>query len=128
MESDPDWAEKFPTTSDGHVVVLWPGENVEDYLLQSGGMKFDLAFVDGPVDSRVPCVQRLFSHSPMIVFHDSLTRCYGWGRLVISEGWSRVDFIHSPPATSVLVKEPCCVSLIQDFCDNWTSDGPEGEG
>jgi hypothetical protein len=116
IETSIDWLAKVCHTTSQHIVVHWPCDSVEDYLLDHRLPGFDLAFVDGPVNSRVPCVQRLFGRSRVIVIHDSMTRCYGWKRLVVPTPYRRFDYTQLHPATSVFAIRDADAELISDFC------------
>jgi hypothetical protein len=116
IESDPFWFQRGWTGAATHHRVLWPTEAIQDYLLDPHQSEFDLAFVDGPEESRVPCVNRLIGRARMIVIHDSLTRCYGWHRLQIPVDYGRVDDNRLPPATSVFARRTDDLLRINSFC------------
>ena len=127
IETSKDWLARMTHTTSRHTVIHWPSDSVEDYLLDHCLPGFDLAFVDGPVDSRVPCVERLFLRSRIIIIHDSLTRCYGWRRLAVPPSYRRIDYTQLDPATSVFAVRDADAELISEFCrranDRGTLDG-----
>ncbi|MCA9037307.1 MAG: hypothetical protein KDA91_19360 [Planctomycetaceae bacterium] len=101
VESNAEWAKQFVSSDPRHTVIHWPDEAVQDCLLDDSVGEVDLALVDGPVHSRVPCVERLFWKSRVIVIHDSLTRCYEWRTLHVPARMHRLDDTRLHPATSV---------------------------
>ena len=117
VESDPAWVERMVAQTGRHKVVPWIGDNVEDYLEKIPETVFDLAFIDGPATSRVPCVERLAGRSRLIVMHDSHTRCYRWDRLQLPSSITRFDYLSEPPETSVLVSDASDLEFLQQFSE-----------
>ncbi len=112
IETDSDWMKRSQQDSRRHTVVLWPTDDVQDMLVHDANSEFDLAFVDGPVQSRVPCVNRLFGRAQLIVIHDSYTRCYRWGSLTVPAEYLRIDYCVLQPETSVFASRVEDVDMI----------------
>ena len=118
VETDVEWLARMTQRNEKHTVVHWPNDCVADFLLDFRMQGFDLAFVDGPVDSRVTCVERLFWRARVIVIHDSMTRCYRWGRLIVPTQYKRIDYTALTPATSIFAFMDHDIERILAFCES----------
>jgi len=114
IETDTKWFNQCKNDNPKHKQILWSADNVQDYLLANSDT-YDLAFVDGPVKSRVPCVHNLFDRADLIVFHDSTTRCYRWDLLEVPDHYRRFDYLELSPTTSVFSSNPEHWLVLKEF-------------
>jgi predicted O-methyltransferase YrrM len=82
VEHDPTWygrvVRRLPHSDCVLAPVLWRDAQVEQILSLLADQRFDLALVDGPGPSRVPCAQALLSRAGFVVVHDTEAACYLW--------------------------------------------------
>lgn len=105
IETDKKWFQKMKSEASHHKQILWSAENVQDYLLANDD-GYDLAFIDGPVKSRVLCVRNLWDRAELIVCHDSTTNCYRWDLLEVPDNYKKFDYLKLSPSTSVFTNNP----------------------
>ena len=68
--------------------------------------RFDLVFVDGQLESRVPAVQGAFHICDFIVAHDTEDARYGWDRINVPFGWcGPYQWCGLTPCTSVWCRD-----------------------
>ena len=74
------------------------------------GQNYDLVFVDGSFESRVPCIEAAFRRSPVIVTHDTemsefQNDPYRWNSVRLQQGYFWVDVMQFLPWTSVVTNQ-----------------------
>jgi hypothetical protein len=106
VETDLSWINYFGNNqSDRHSIVHYGNDNVQFILNNElSNTRFDLAFVDGPRNSRWQCINKLIDHTDIIVAHDTNKPSYNWQNISIPEEYIRFDFVKLEPWTAIFSK------------------------
>jgi len=84
------------------LLLLGPGRGSE--WLASADDVYDLVLVDGHSQARYRDVNEAFSHTEIIVAHDTEDKRYSWEKIVVPEGWQIVECTAAPIHTTVWTK------------------------
>lgn len=83
---------------------------------------YDIIFIDGHGDNRWEQVNASFSHTNIIVTHDTEAMTYMWYKVNLPSGWFWVDFIEENPWTSILTNDLQLINSALEFKHKIYSD------
>lgn len=83
-------------------------------FIESSG-NYDFIFVDGHGDNRWEQINASFSHTNIIITHDTEAMIYEWWKVNLPVGWFWVDFIERTPWTSILTNNLPLIKSVLGF-------------
>ena len=108
IESDFNWCQKFSH----NVIHCRPREYIIEKL-------YDLVFIDcHPSEDRLDCLQKAFSHTSLIVVHDTepiSENEYGYSNVKIPLGWSYLDCTINSCWTTIFTNKSKIIKLLQNM-------------
>lgn len=66
---------------------------------------FDVAFVDPGIFTRADIVNQLLGKVDIVIAHDTHNSIYGWSRLLLHQGYERIDYFSAFGGTSFWIKK-----------------------
>ena len=126
----PYWYEKvafkFFEYDNFHPLLVPGAERACDFVLYLD-RKFDMVLVDGCGLSRWMQCNVATGKSNIIVCHDTETKQYDWGKVIVPPGWIWLDIVEKDPWTAVLTNNQTVYDHIKrnyknleyqlNFCD-----------
>jgi hypothetical protein len=83
--------------------------------VQKSRKKYDLIFIDGQGDSRVPLANTCIKNTDIIICHDTQAACYGWDKINKNVGnWEWFDIKKHPTETAIFTKNSEVKKFIYD--------------